>query len=114
MPPKQNPLKLNPLQLRTLTLLQELARDPRTSTQSGEAGEALITMIPQPHGDHIHVGRRVALTRDASGLWNEAVWNALQRKGLAVGSFPVLIRLTASGLGYETGLRDRILHGTDH
>jgi hypothetical protein len=54
------------------------------------------------------------LTRDASGLWNEAVWNALQRKGLAVGSFPVLIRLTASGLGYETGLRDRILHGTDH
>jgi hypothetical protein len=28
MPPKQNPLKLNPLQLRTLTLLQALAGVP--------------------------------------------------------------------------------------
>jgi len=28
MPPRQNPLKLNPLQLRTLTVLQALARDP--------------------------------------------------------------------------------------
>ncbi len=28
MPPKKNPLKLNKLQLRTLTLAQLLARDP--------------------------------------------------------------------------------------
>ena len=28
MPPKRNPLNLNPLQLRTLTLLQALAREP--------------------------------------------------------------------------------------
>ena len=28
MPPKRNPLNLNPLQLRTLTLLQAIARIP--------------------------------------------------------------------------------------
>lgn len=114
MPPKSNPLKLNPLQLRTLAILQELAGDPRTSSKVEGTGEALITLIPQPHGNHVHVGRRVAAAKDASGLWNEAVWNALARKGLAVPNFPVAIRLTATGLGYETGLRDRILHGSDH
>ena len=114
MPPKKNPLKLNPLQLKTLTLLQELARDPRTSSLSEETGEALITLIPQAHGNHVHIGRRVAMTKDASGLWNQAVWNALERKGLAIGNFPVAVRLTADGLGYETGLRAKILHGSDH
>lgn len=114
MPPKSNPLKLNPLQLRTLAILQELARDPRTSSALENTGEALITLIPQPHGNHVHIGRRVARAKDASGLWNEAVWNALARKGLAVPSFPVAIRLTADGLGYETGMRDKILFGSDH
>ena len=32
MAKKQNPLNLNPLQLRTLTLLQELARHPGHAT----------------------------------------------------------------------------------
>ena len=96
MPPKTNPLKLNKLQLKTLAILQELARDPRTSSTEDEAGSALITMIPQPHGNHIHVGERVVSTRDASGLWNQAVWNALQRKGLAAPTFPVAIRLTVA------------------
>lgn len=33
MPEKKNPLGLNPLQLKTLTLMQELARHPETSTR---------------------------------------------------------------------------------
>lgn len=114
IPPKANPLKLNKLQLKTLAILQELARDPRTSSTNDATGEALITMIPQPHGNHIHVGNRVVLTRDASGLWNEAVWNALQRKGLVASTYPVAIRLNADGLAYETGIENRILHGSDH
>jgi hypothetical protein len=114
MPPKKNPLKLNPLQLKTLTLLQELARDPRTSSKSDATGETLITLIPQLHGNHIHIGQRVAMARDANGLWNQAVWNALARRGLAYGTFPVAIRLTPDGLAYETGLRDKILYGSDH
>ncbi len=114
MPPKNNPLKLNALQLKTLTLLQELARDPKTSSPVEASGEVLITLIPQLHGNHIHVGTRVARAQDASGLWNEAVWHALERKGLAVATYPLAIRLTPDGLGYETRLRDRILLGSDH
>ena len=34
MAPKQNPLKLNPLQLRTLTVLQQLARVPGAATRA--------------------------------------------------------------------------------
>ncbi len=33
MPPKKNPLKLNPLQLKTLALFQEMARNPELSSQ---------------------------------------------------------------------------------
>lgn len=114
MPPKQNPLRLNSLQLRTLTLFQELARHPETSTRDAETGEVLITLIPQPHGNHIHVGAHIALVEDATGLWNEHVWRALERKGLAQGSFPIALRLTPAGLDYDTGPAKRILHGGDH
>ena len=113
MPPKHNPLKLNRLQLKTLTLFQELARSPETSTPR-EDGTVLITMLPRPHGNHFHLGSRVVLARDATGLQNQAVWNALMRKGLIRGEFPIAVLLTPEGLGYETGLRDEILHGADH
>ena len=83
MPPKKNPLKLNALQLKTLTLFQELARNPETSTRIEQTGEVAITAMPHPHGDHFHVGKAVVLSRDATGLANPAVWNALERKGLA-------------------------------
>ena len=59
MTAKRNPLRLNPLQLKTLTILQELARSPATSTRDPDTGEVTITMLPQPHGNHMHVGRRV-------------------------------------------------------
>ena len=114
MATKHNPLKLNPLQLRTLTLLQELARHPQTSTRDPETGEALLSTIPQPHGDHIHVGAGAAQVKDATGLWNEVVWRALERKGLARSGWPLAITLTKEGLAYETGLRGQILHGVDH
>ena len=58
----------------------------------------IITLIPQPHGNHMHVGRRVVATKDATGLDKHAVWNALQRKGLAHGGYPYAIRLTAAGV----------------
>lgn len=114
MPPNKNPLKLNTLQLKTLTLFQELARHPETSTADGESGEILITQIPAPHGDHFHIGAAVVLSRDANGLKNEGVWKALQRKGLAKSSFPYALTLTGEGVAYETGLAGKILHQTDH
>ena len=50
MPPKKNPLKLNPLQLRTLALFQELARYPDTSTKDEATGEVTISALPHLHG----------------------------------------------------------------
>ena len=114
MPPKKNPLNLNALQLKTLTLFQELARHPETASRSDETGEVLLANLPHPHGDHFHVGRRVAMTKDATGLTNQAVWTALERKGLIRGAFPAAVTLTPDGLAYDTGMHDQILHGADH
>jgi len=114
MPPKRNPLNLNPLQLKTLTLFQELARNPETSTRDDESGDTVITMIPHAHGNHFHIGRRVVMSADATGLHNSGVWAALIRKGLARPVMPVGLALTPAGVDYETGLRETILHGADH
>ncbi len=114
MPPKKNPLGLNPLQLRTLTLMQELARLPDHSRPAEEPGAVLVSNLPQPHGDHFHLGEAVVLTRDASGLGNEAAWVALERKGLIKSMFPRAAVLTAAGLAYDTGLAGSLLHRGDH
>ena len=113
MPPKRNPLNLNPLQLRTLTLLQALAKLPEFSRPGEEAG-SVVVRPPDPHGDHFHLGEAVVTTRDATGLHNPAVWLALERKGLIRSMYPDAAVLTALGLGYETGLRDAILHRGGH
>lgn len=109
MPPKQNPLKLNPLQLRTLTLLQAIARIPGAAQQAPN-GEVAIRQFPAAHGDHFHLGDAVVAGKDATGLYNEAVWNALTRKGLARAEWPHQITLTQAGLAYDTGLAGEILH----
>jgi hypothetical protein len=113
MPPKKNPLSLNALQLRTLTLLQELARLTEYSRPGEEPGSFVIR-LPYPHGDHFHLGEAVVATRDASGLRNSAVWVALERKGLIRSMYPNGAVLTPLGLDYETGLRDTLLHKSRH
>jgi hypothetical protein len=114
MPVKKNPLNLNALQLRTLTLLQELARLPDYSRpHEEEAGSFVIGSLPLPHGDHFHLGEAVVASQDATGLRNPAVWAALERKGL-VHSLPNRVVLTALGVGYDTGLRDAIVHRRAH
>ena len=113
MPPKNNPLKLNPLQLRTLTILQAIARVPGAAQPVGD-GELAIARFPDPHGDHFHLGDAVVAGKDATGLTNEAVWNALARKGLARADYPRQIVLTREGLGYDTGMADQVLHRSGH
>jgi hypothetical protein len=113
MPPKFNPLKLNPLQAKTLVLFQELGRHPDTATAL-ENGEVLLTTLPHPHGNHFHVGSKVVMSKDATGLANPSVWAALERKGLIRGTFPTMVRLTADGVVYDTGVAHTILHGSDH
>jgi hypothetical protein len=113
MPLKSNPLKLNPLQLRTLTVLQGLASLPDSAVREPN-GEITITRFPQAHGDHFHLGNAAVATKDATGLFNEAVWNALARKGLARVDWPHRLTLTAEGLGYDTGLAQEIFHAAGH
>jgi hypothetical protein len=113
MPPKINPLKLNALQLRTLTLFQAIARVPGAA-QGRPGGEAVITQFPNAHGDHFHLGDAVVAGKDATGLYNEAVWNALTRKGLARAQYPREMVLTAEGLNYDTGMANEMLQRSAH
>src|SRR3981081_4365292 len=113
MPTKRNPLNLNALQLKTLTLLQELARLAGQPAEEDPGGLA-ITELPDPHGDHFHLGEAVVAARDATGLRNPSVWAALERKGLIRPKLPEAVILTPLGREYETGLRDVILQRTEH
>ena len=112
MPPKKNPLGLNALQLKTLTLLQELARVTGNSGSTEEAGIAVRP--PDPYGDHFHLGDAVIAMRDASGLRNSAVWAVLERKGLIRSMYPHVAIVTPLGLDYDTGLREAVLRKSGH
>ncbi len=112
--PEAEKMKLNPLQTRTLALLQELANDPDVAAPTGTGGIAIAHM-PHAHGDHVHVGRASVSARDASGLGNKAVWQVLERKGMIeVVEFPHRLILTAAGQKYETGLAERLAGPSDH
>jgi ribosomal protein S19E (S16A) len=113
MPAKHNPAKLNPLQLRTLTLLQAIARIPGASNRLPD-GDIAITQFPHAHGDHFHLGDATVSSRDATGLENQAVWNALTRKGMIKAEWPHQIALTPQGQNYDTGLAGEILHQSGH
>ena len=109
-----NPLKLNPLQAKTLALLQELARQPSFANPPDADGSVLLRYLPEPHGDHFHIGAAVVRSSDATGLSNPAVYGALARKGLILPGPRGMPILTAAGLGYATGAGERILHRSDH
>lgn len=110
---KKKTIKLNPLQRRTLALFQVLASNPESSVLNDETGEVTVSYLPQTHGDHVHIGNFVVSGQDASGFSNEAVWGALERKGLIVADFPLRATLTRQGLAFETGLRDQF-EQSDH
>jgi hypothetical protein len=114
MPPRRNPLNLNPLQLKTLTLLQELARLAGKPAAEDAPGGLAITDLPHPHGDHFHLGEAVVAAKDATGLRNRSVWAALERKGLIRPKLPEAVILTEAGQQYDTGMREAILHSAGH
>jgi len=113
MPPKKNPLRLNKLQLKALTLLQAYAETEQGVPDEPD-GDVTVT-VPSPHGDHFHVGEYVVFLKDATGLVNKGVWAALERKGLIKPLvFPSICTLTRAGIDYDTGIRDSILHRSGH
>ena len=54
---KNNPLNLNPLQLKTLTLLQAVAEIEEVAQKDPATGHIKLTALPHAHGNHFHVGR---------------------------------------------------------
>ena len=114
MAERPNPLKLNPLQAKTLTLLQELANLPDFAGPADADGNVPLRFLPEPHGDHFHLGSAVVRSRDATGLGNVSVFGALVRKGLIVAGPRGLPALTPAGLAYDTGLAEQIFHRSDH
>jgi LmbE family N-acetylglucosaminyl deacetylase len=93
--------------------LQELARIAGKPPADDEPGVA-ITELPDPHGDHFHMGEAVVAARDATGLRNPSVWTALERKGLIRPKLPDAVIVTPLGQEYDTGLKDTILHKSGH
>jgi hypothetical protein len=111
---KKNPLQLNPLQLKTLTLFQALASFEEIARLLPDGSIEVLELPFTAHGNHFHLGPWMVMAPDATGLRNPAPWLALERKGLIIGNFPVSVTLTPEGLSYETGMRQRILQGADH
>ena len=110
---RKKSIRLNSLQSKTLALFQLLAENEESSTCDIESGEVAVSWLPAPHGNHVHVGNFVVSGKDASGFENEAVWRALERKGLIKSTFPVQAILTRAGLEFDTGFRDQFDH-SDH
>jgi hypothetical protein len=109
---RANPKKLNALQLKTLAILQAMAQDRALANPPDADGTVLIHSLPYAHGDHFHIASAVVSARDATGLGNSNVMSALARKGLLLAGAAGAPILTAEGLGYDTGIADRILHRT--
>ena len=61
-------------------------------------GEITIVGFPQQHADHFHVGEAVVMGKDATGIFNQSVWNALTRKGVARADWPNTITLTKGSI----------------
>lgn len=110
---RPNPLKLNPLQQRTLAILQQMARTPGLGRDLGDGRIAIAGDALHAHGDHFHVGDAVILGRDATGLDNPAVHVALERRGLVELHAAGMVLTIAGGL-YDTGVAELVLHRSDH
>ena len=111
---RPNPKKLNGLQLRTLAILQAIARQPAFAGSPDQDGSVSIHTLPHRHGDHLHVGAALVSARDATGLDNQNVMNALARKGLLRHGAAGLPSLTLEGRSYRTGIDAAVLHAADH
>jgi hypothetical protein len=111
---KSNPLKLNPLQLKTLLILQVLSQVKGAAAPGPQEGEVTISRFPRPHGDHFHLGAFVVSAKNMTGLHNSAVWHALERKGLARADWPHSIVLTRDGMEYDTEMGPKVLMQAAH
>jgi len=106
-----NPLRLNPLQLKTLAAFQALSEEQPVEQH---ADGLVIKHLPSPHGDHFHIGSYVLSGRDLSGLGNPSVWIILERKGLIKSYYPEYAILTPAGQAYDTSEVKKSWHHSHH
>lgn len=111
---RANPKKLNPLQLKTLVILQAMAAEKTLADPPAADGTVRIHSLPHAHGDHFHIGSVVVRAQHATGFANPNVMNALTRKGLLRADERGPLVLTAEGRAYDTGMGPEILHEAQH
>ena len=74
-----------------------MAKSEETSAKIEGSDDVTIMFLATSHGDHVHIGRFVVSVKDASGLSNETVWKASERKGLLKSNFPFPVILKPLG-----------------
>ena len=77
-------------------------------------GEIRLLRLPSPYGNHIHIGQYVVSARDASGLPNDMVWTALERKALLHRVNSLTATLTKDELDYNKGPAEKFWMRSDH
>lgn len=112
--PQPNPLNLHKLQLKTLSLLQAIARQPELAEDTAEGGRVIpASSIPHAHGTRFQIAGSMVDARHARGLDKETIWKALEENGLAVSGWPDKITLTKAGQDYYTGVAREVFLSID-
>jgi len=101
---KINPLKLKKSELKTLALIQELARRDESSwAQSNIEGDQRVNITPTPVEDRLYFGNFSIPKPTTARLFKRGVWLELERKGLAKPITDHSVTITREGLNYPTG-----------
>ena len=77
-------------------------------------GEIRLLRLPSPYREPLHIARDVGSARNACGLSNDAVWTALERKGLLHRVNSLTATLTKDEFDYNTGLAGKFWTRSDH
>lgn len=101
---KINPDGLDDRTLRALALLQALAEVNAADLVDPVTGDVTIKDFPAASSGATSVGTFDVSAEDVKAMTSLAVWEALDRAGLARSFHPSLITLTGDGLAYPTGL----------
>ena len=100
----ENPLHLTPAELKTLALIQELARrDESVWAMDNVDGDQRVNLRFQPHNDVCYFGHLAVPAEEASIVLQNDVWLNLETKGLAKGHAQESATITQAGKTYPTG-----------
>lgn len=99
-----NPDGLDERTLRALALLQALAEVNAADLVDPVTGDVTLKDFPKASADRASIGAYDVSAEDVAAMRSVAVWESLDRAGLARSFHPSFITLTGAGLAYATGL----------